>query len=217
VGESETSEEFLDPLGGVPQRDPEESRRQLEILASGQVLVGRRLLEDQPNPLLQLMGMLDDVQSVDRRSTGGRSEHGGQHREGGRLPGSVRAQKTVDFALFHREGNPVDGLHRTVEDLAETFRDDRFRHSDSRSPPTAGGSWALLVGFPVRHPPGRPRRGSWIREPSIIGITIVVHKLQSPQASTSGSVYSLASRVSRPRKGPSRRRAGSGERIYRRA
>ena len=135
VGEVELLEELVGAAPGLGRRQLVEPAEHPQVLAPGQVLVDRRVLAGQADDLAELVGLLDDVEAGDGRSSGVRLEQRRQDPDRRRLARAVGSEQTEDGALGDLEIEPVEGadlvLARLV-DLDQAFGRDR-------------GSWAWLL------------------------------------------------------------------------
>ncbi len=80
---------------------------QPHVLARGQELVQRRLLQRDADLVPDSGPLVDDVVAGHPRGSGRRREQGGEHVHGGRLAGPVGAEEAVDLTRRDREVDPV--------------------------------------------------------------------------------------------------------------
>ena len=92
---------------------------------AGEVLVDRRVLAGEPDPLAQLGGVAHDVEPGDARGAGVGLQQRRQHAHRGRLAGAVGAEQPEHGARRRLE---VDAVERP--DVAEGL--DEARHADRR-------------------------------------------------------------------------------------
>src|SRR5438034_9202497 len=100
---------------------------QLEVLARGQLVVERRVLEDEADAPADGSGVLRHIDAGDARFPGGRSQQSAEDADGGRLPRSVRPEEAEDLALLDRKVDAANRFELAV--LLDEARDlDDRRH-----------------------------------------------------------------------------------------
>ena len=85
-----------------------------EVLAAREVLVDRRVLAREADDSAYGVGLLDDVEPIDRRGARVRQQEGGEDADRGRLAGSIGAEEAVDRALRDAEIQTVQCDHIAV-------------------------------------------------------------------------------------------------------
>src|SRR5688572_5045198 len=95
--------ELLEQLGGAPARlTPGEliqPAEQLKVLATGEVLVDRRVLTRETHDVADLLRLAHDVESADRRSPGIGPQQRREDPHRGRLAGTIRAEHPENAAF----------------------------------------------------------------------------------------------------------------------
>ena len=124
VGELGPRERLLDERGDPPRPDPVEHRVQLQVLAGGDPVVQRGLLEDDADEIadpIRLGGDLDPRHAAGARR---RREQCGQQVVSRRLARAVRAQQPELFTGGHLERHLLD-RHQVAEAPGESRALDR--------------------------------------------------------------------------------------------
>ena len=98
VGKLQQVEHLVDAPSPVLRRDAVHERVKLEVLAAGQLLIERWILKYEPDALPDCGRVVDDVDACHARDPGGRGKQRAQHRDRGRLAGTVRSEKSEDLA-----------------------------------------------------------------------------------------------------------------------
>jgi hypothetical protein len=83
----------------------------VEVFVSGQLVVHAGILEDDAEPLADLVLMRHRIEAVDLHFAGGGPQQRGEHLDGGGLSGAVGAKKRKDLAFADIEGNVSHGLN----------------------------------------------------------------------------------------------------------
>src|SRR5207249_1133078 len=101
-----------------------------KVLFRSEILVQRRVLEDEPDPAphFELLGR--DVEPRDRRRSGRRTQKRAQDVDRRRLPGTVRTEEPEDLA-----GGDVEADAPNCFELVVRLR--QLAHGDDRSIPVA--------------------------------------------------------------------------------
>ena len=125
------------PLGSALAAEVVQAPDELDVLEPGQVLVHRRVLAGQTDPLAHLARLLDDVQPRHLRGAAVRAQERREDADGRRLASAVRAEEPVHRARLHAQVDALQRLHLSVL-LAEAHRLDpvRVRHC----PDASGGA-----------------------------------------------------------------------------
>nr|BFE76100.1 hypothetical protein GCM10020092_094010 [Actinoplanes digitatis] len=93
--------ERVDQLGGPPPRrddlHPVRAALADQLVAAALAVPGAVALSDVADPLPHLALPADHVEARDPRGAGGRRDERGEHAQGGRLPGAVRAEQRDQF------------------------------------------------------------------------------------------------------------------------
>src|SRR5580658_408324 len=110
------------PLAFLP-RDRVQSGEHPQVLVPGDLRVRRDELGNVADIPTDLGRVPADVESGDRRATAGQRKQGGEHLDGRRLPGPVRADEPEDLAVPDGEGESVDG-GEIAEPAGELVRDE---------------------------------------------------------------------------------------------
>ena len=121
---------------------------ELEILATGEVLIEVRFLGDVADAPLEGFHVLHDVLAVKQDLALGRLDETGEHLDRGALPGAVRSEIAEDFAGLDREADAVhDG-----DSAVALFEVAYFQHGffGRRGTPGSSGAGVLNVGYPIR-------------------------------------------------------------------
>src|SRR5207302_8419787 len=127
---------------------------QVEVLAGGQLVVERGVLEDEADAPANRSRILRDVDAGDARLPGGRPQQRAEDADGGRLPRAIRPEEAEDLALVDRKVDAANRFELAV--LLDEARDlDDRRHF----PYTATGSVSLR-----RPSSARPRSGTSCRK-----------------------------------------------------
>ena len=85
------------------------------MLPGGQLRIEGGLLERGADRVADPGALLDHVESGDPGGARGGWEKGGEHVDGGRLPGAVGSEEAIDLAGVDLEVDPVDGPDPTLE------------------------------------------------------------------------------------------------------
>jgi len=95
----------------------------LHVLIRRQLPLQTGVLKDDPKSAPHFVLLVLRVKSIDLDGATSGLEQGGQHFDGGRLAGAIRAQEGEDFTLLDLQGDVIDG-----DEIAEGF--DEVAHSD---------------------------------------------------------------------------------------
>ena len=114
--EADLVEPVLDPLAQRAAREAVHLSLDREVLADGQVLVGRLRLGNRADRAPHGGPVGDDVVALDTGAARGRRQERRQHPDEGRLAGAVGAEQAVDLAGLDGEGHGVVG-----DEVAEAF------------------------------------------------------------------------------------------------
>jgi hypothetical protein len=82
---------------------------ELEVLSPGELVVERRVLEDEADALAHTSGILDDIDAGHASRARGRREQGAEDGDGRGFPGPVRAEETEYLPVLDLE---VNASHR---------------------------------------------------------------------------------------------------------
>ncbi len=123
-GQADALEQLVAAARALVAREAVQRRLQANVVAARQERVQRSLLERRADQLAHLRAVLDDVEPADDRAAAGGRHQRGQHVDGGRLPGPVRAEEAVDLPVGDLEIDPVDGSNG-LELADEPLGDDR--------------------------------------------------------------------------------------------
>src|SRR5690606_28192657 len=85
------------------------ARKDLKVTARRQKVVETRALDDRAHAP-EHSRVVCDVLPVNERASGGRMQQAQQHPDRGRLPRTVRTEKTVDLPWLDRQTHALDGL-----------------------------------------------------------------------------------------------------------
>ena len=120
-----------------------------EIVARGKLVVEREILRDEPDPVLDGIGIAAQGPALDQDLAGIRRKQSGDHGHRGRLPGAIGTKQAYGLARVGMERDAVDGGNAPVA-LAQLLD---FKHR-SRECNTGkyAGQWILF------------QRGEWFRE-----------------------------------------------------
>ncbi len=110
-GEADAIEEPVDQFLPPGAADPVQRRLQPQVLAAGQERVEGGLLQGGSDRRPHLRAFADDVVARNRGATRRRRQQGGEHVDGGRLAGPVRAEEAVDLAGGDPQVDSVDCEH----------------------------------------------------------------------------------------------------------
>jgi hypothetical protein len=99
VGEADTLDQRVAAPDRLGLRNAVQRGLKLHQLAAGHERVERGLLERDADRAADIAGLLHHVEPGHRRAAAGRPEQCGQHPNGRRLAGAVRAKERVDLAL----------------------------------------------------------------------------------------------------------------------
>jgi len=117
IGEVEVGAELVGAAVGGVGADAVEPGLENELLADEAAGVGAAGLGDVADPAADADGVGAEVAAGDGRGAGGRAEEGGQHPEGGRLAGAVRAEEADDLAGGDCKVDATNGLDRSAAGL----------------------------------------------------------------------------------------------------
>ena len=118
IGEPDPLKELFRAGPNLRAGHAEEFAVKDEVLARGQALVNRRVLEDDPDLAAHGPGVLADLVAADVGLARGGREQRAEHRDGGGLAGSVGTEEAEDLGLPYLERDVVDR-----GDLAEVARE----------------------------------------------------------------------------------------------
>lgn len=79
------------------------------------------MLGTDPHELAELVGIVEHVDTKDACLTLRRLEEASQHRDGGRLTGTVVAEQDKNLIFVHFEIDPIDSLEAVLVLLEEVF------------------------------------------------------------------------------------------------
>ena len=135
IGQPDARDQLVAAAGCVRLGEAVHPGLQAHVLAGGQELVERGLLQGDADRVADLGALLDDVVAGDPGRAGGRRQQRRQHVNGGRLAGSVGAEKAVDLARRDRQVDPVDGAGPLLEFAHEALDLDPVVGSHSLTSP----------------------------------------------------------------------------------
>ena len=117
------------PLDSALAAEVVQAPDELEVLEPGQVLVHRRVLAGQTDPLAHLARLLDDIEPRHPCDAVVRAKERREDTDGRCLARAVRSEEPVDGAGLHAQVDTLQRLHLSVL-LAEAYRLDpvRVRH-----------------------------------------------------------------------------------------
>ena len=98
-----------DMLRDLSPRDPGHPRKEHEVIADRHVLVGRRKVEEDPEPFAHFVRLGAHVDSAHGRLSSGRAGEAGEDAEAGRLPCAVGPKQPEDLSLADLEGDLIQG------------------------------------------------------------------------------------------------------------
>ena len=131
IGEVDALEEFAGE-GCPPLRptDPFQAQEKLEHRLPGEVGIEPEILGQEPEPLADELGLLDDVGAVEPDVAGRRLNKPGDDAHEGRLPGAVGAEE-AEHSLGNIEIDPLERAHRAGVDLHEAADGEAFGEGSS--------------------------------------------------------------------------------------
>ncbi len=129
VGELDQGQHLVDALPADGARDAVDEGVELEVLAPGELVVERWVLEHQADALPYSGRVEGHVDAGHSRSPGGRCQQRAEDRDRRRLSGAVRPQKTKDLAGTDFEVDPLDRLELAVSLHQARSLNDRVTHS----------------------------------------------------------------------------------------
>src|SRR5262249_24571083 len=101
-------ENGVDTAGEIGARESEQIALAAEVFLDFEFLVETLRLEDHADSAADFTGLIYHAQTADASPAGGRSHHGGEDAEQGRLATSVGAKEPVDLTLFNRKCERVE-------------------------------------------------------------------------------------------------------------
>src|SRR4029079_8712529 len=152
-------EDVLEALLGRVARHAVQLRVEPEVLLRREVLVERRVLEDQADVPADVGRAAHDVEPGDRRAAAGRPEQRAQDVDGGRLAGAVRPEEPERLSGSDLERHAVDG-EEVIERLTEVVDDDRGGAAHRPISLAVSAPWS------ARRPDNRSRASSAAWEPT---------------------------------------------------
>src|SRR5207245_3186371 len=96
VGKLDDAEELVDALPPDRCGHAVDAAMQVEVLAGGQLVVERGVLEDEADAPANRSRILRDVDAGDARLPGGRPQQRAEDADGGRLPRAIRPEEAED-------------------------------------------------------------------------------------------------------------------------
>src|ERR671935_790555 len=123
IGQAEDRDEFVDVCAFV---DAPQAGVELEVAATRQRAVDDRVLEDDAADGAGLPRLRGDVETGQLRRAAGRCDRRGEHPDGGRLAGAVRAEQPEDLAGRDVEIDALHGGDSAWIDLSELPYFDHF-------------------------------------------------------------------------------------------
>ena len=120
IGEADDFEKVVDAAAGLARRDAEEAGLEGELLSAGLEVIQADFLEGDADELADAVGVGEDIDAADAGGAGGRPQEGGEHADGGGLPGAVLAEEAEDLSLGDVEVDAIDGADIGREVLDET-------------------------------------------------------------------------------------------------
>src|SRR6185312_5591883 len=132
VREAETVEDALGPIANLGGLKIVDAAVELDVLAHGEVVVEREALAHVPDVALDRLRFAEHVVSGDRRFAARRREETGEHADGRRLAGAVRAEEAEHLARTHVEGDVIDG-REAAERARELLRANGVGHAAPRA------------------------------------------------------------------------------------
>jgi hypothetical protein len=83
--------------------------KEIKVFERTHAQVQARELCKVSNRMAHVHRVSHDIVACDTRGPARRHQYGGEHSDGGSLPGTVWTEKREDFTLFDREGQLTDG------------------------------------------------------------------------------------------------------------
>ena len=109
IGHRHVLQHRLDALLEIGAAQPEHLTVEFQILARVESGIQRQILRHDADQPLDLIGLFDDIVTVDAGIAFGGREQAGEHGDGRALARAVRAEQAEDFALLHGETDAFDG------------------------------------------------------------------------------------------------------------
>jgi hypothetical protein len=106
--------DVVDALAAVVARHLAEPATEIEVFLDLHLGVERDVLRQVAEVLADLLGLVKDVEPVDRRAAAGRRHVAGEDLQRGRLPRAVGAEEADDLPLLYFEADAVDGQRLSV-------------------------------------------------------------------------------------------------------
>src|SRR6266849_7506820 len=110
VGKLQQRQHLVDAPVPFVRRNAVDESVELEILAAGQLVVERRVLEDEADPLAHTRRVGGHVDACHPGGAGGGCEQGAENRDGRRFTGAVRPEKPEYLAMADLEVDSAHGL-----------------------------------------------------------------------------------------------------------
>jgi hypothetical protein len=124
LGEADALEQLGPPRGALGGGEPVQPALERHVLAPGEEVVERGLLQRGADAAAHLLAVAGDVEAGDRGGARGRRQERREHEDRGRLAGAVRPEEPVDLARRHLEVDPVDRPDAALELPDEALDDD---------------------------------------------------------------------------------------------
>ena len=124
VGEPDALQQGGSALGALRLAQPVEPGLELHVLAAGEEVVERRLLQRGADVAAHVGALVGDVEAGDRRAAGRGRQQRREHVHGGRLARAVGPEEAVDLAGRDGQIDAVDRADVAFEDAHQTLDHD---------------------------------------------------------------------------------------------